>query len=120
MSIVQNNNNILSGRYWEFFTSQEFKFGDDFQIHLQKTIMNSLYREPTTPPMKLNVEDFEVFKTEELTRSATVLMLDLSLSMPMRGNFEAAKRVAVALDGQKKRTLRRRNCGIFTRFTCRK
>jgi uncharacterized protein with von Willebrand factor type A (vWA) domain len=27
-----------------------------------------------------------------------VLMLDLSLSMPMRGNFEAAKRVAVALD----------------------
>ena len=34
-----------------------------------------------------------------MTRSATVLMLDLSLSMPMRGNFEAAKRVTVALDG---------------------
>ena len=48
--------------------------------------------------MKLSTEDFEVFRTEELTRSATVLMLDLSLSMPMRGNFEAAKRVAVALD----------------------
>ena len=60
--------------------------------------MNSLYREPKAPPVKLIAEDFEVFKTEGLTRSATVLMMDLSLSMPMRGNFHAAKRVAVALD----------------------
>ena len=34
---------------------------------------------------------------EQLSRSATVLMLDLSLSMPMRDNFLAAKKVAVAL-----------------------
>jgi len=78
--------------------TKPYEFGDDFRIHLQKTIMNSLYREPRTPPIRLSAEDFEVFRTEELTRSATVLMLDLSLSMPMRGNFEAAKRVAVALD----------------------
>src|SRR4029077_3356953 len=31
------------------------------------------------------------------TRSSTVLMLDLSLSMPMRDNFLAAKKVAMAL-----------------------
>ena len=79
--------------------TKKYEFGDDFQLHLQKTIMNSLYREPSTPPMKLSAEDFEVFRTEELTRSATVLLLDLSLSMPMRGNFEAAKRVTLALDG---------------------
>ncbi len=79
--------------------TKKYEFGDDFQIDLQKTIMNSLYREPTTPPIRLSTEDFEVFKTEALTRSATVLMLDLSLSMPMRGNFQAAKRVAIALDG---------------------
>jgi uncharacterized protein with von Willebrand factor type A (vWA) domain len=78
--------------------TKKYEFSDDFQVHLQKTIMNSIYREPRTPPVKLSVEDFEVFKTEALVRSATVLMLDLSLSMPMRGNFEAAKRVAVALD----------------------
>jgi len=78
--------------------TKKYEFSDDFQVHLQKTIMNSLYREPRMPPVKLSVEDFEVFKTEALARSATVLMLDLSLSMPMRGNFEAAKRVAVALD----------------------
>jgi uncharacterized protein with von Willebrand factor type A (vWA) domain len=46
----------------------------------------------------MKVDDFEVFKTEAVTRSATVLMLDLSLSMPMRGNFQAAKKVAIALD----------------------
>jgi len=78
--------------------TKQYEFGDDFQIHLQKTIMNSLYREPGTPPIKLSIEDFEVYRTEELTRSATVLVLDLSLSMPMRGNFQAAKRVTVALD----------------------
>jgi uncharacterized protein with von Willebrand factor type A (vWA) domain len=78
--------------------TKKYEFGDDFQLHLQRTIMNALYREPRTPPVKLSTEDFEVFRTEELTRSATVLLLDLSLSMPMRGNFEAAKRVAVALD----------------------
>jgi len=78
--------------------TKKYEFGDEFQVHLQRTIMNSVYREPRTPPVELNAEDFEVFKTEALTRSATVLMLDLSLSMSIHGNFEAAKRVAIALD----------------------
>ncbi len=78
--------------------TKKYEFGDDFQLHLQKTIMNAIYRESGTP-VKLTAEDFEVFRTEALTQTATVLMLDLSLSMPMRGNFQAAKRVAVALDG---------------------
>ncbi len=79
--------------------TKKYEFGDEFQVHLQKTIMNSIFREPGKPPMKLKPEDFEVFRTEELTRTATVLLLDMSLSMPMRGNFEAAKRVTLALDG---------------------
>ncbi|MFH1382241.1 MAG: VWA domain-containing protein [Chloroflexota bacterium] len=78
--------------------TRKYEAGDDFDINLQKTIMNSIYREAKAPPVKLSVDDFEIYKTEGLTRSATVLMLDLSLSMPMRGNFEAAKRVAIALD----------------------
>ncbi len=78
--------------------TKKYEFGDDFQLDLQRTVMNSLYREPKRPPIKLSPEDFEVYRTEGLTQSATVLMLDLSLSMPMRGNFQAAKRVTVALD----------------------
>ena len=42
-------------------------------------------------------DDFEVIETEALTRSATVLLLDLSLSMPMRDNFVPAKKMAMAL-----------------------
>jgi len=79
--------------------TKQYEFGDAFQLHLEKTIMNALYREPQSPPVKLSPEDFEVFKSEQLTRSATALLLDLSLSMPMRGNFQAAKQVAIALDG---------------------
>jgi len=78
--------------------TKKYEFGDAFQIHLQKTIMNSLLRQPQAPPLHISPDDLEVFRTETLTRSATVLMMDLSLSMPLRGNFEAAKRVAIALD----------------------
>ena len=47
--------------------------------------------------MQLQPDDFEIERTEHLTRSSTVLMLDLSLSMPMRDNFLPAKKVAMAL-----------------------
>ena len=47
--------------------------------------------------MRLSPDDFEVERTETLTRTSTVLMIDLSLSMPMRDNFLAAKKVAMAL-----------------------
>ncbi len=42
--------------------------------------------------------DFVVHRSDTLTRSATVLMLDMSRSMPLRGYFYAAKKVALALD----------------------
>ncbi len=48
-------------------------------------------------PVQLTPDDFEIERTETLTRSSTVLMLDLSLSMPMRDNFLPAKKVAMAL-----------------------
>ena len=47
--------------------------------------------------MRLTPDDFEIERTEHMTRSTTVLMLDLSLSMPMRDNFLPAKKVAMAL-----------------------
>ena len=80
------------------YETKKYEFGDPLFLHLEKTIMNAIQRESQTPPVKLKVDDFEVFKTEQTTRTATVLMLDLSLSMPMFHNFEAAKQVAIALD----------------------
>jgi len=78
--------------------TKEYEFGDTFCPHLERTIMNALYRERQVPPIKLSSEDFEVFRREQMARSATVLMLDLSVSMERRGNFTAAKQVTIALD----------------------
>ena len=78
--------------------TKQYEFGDNLDLDLKQTIVNALLREPQSPPIRLSPKDFEVYETEQLTRSATVLMLDLSLSMPMRGNFYAAKQVAMALD----------------------
>lgn len=77
--------------------TKRYEFGDTFSPSLQRSILNALYREAGLP-VRLRVEDFEVYKREEVARAATVLMIDLSLSMAMRGNFLAAKKVALALD----------------------
>jgi uncharacterized protein with von Willebrand factor type A (vWA) domain len=77
--------------------TKKYEFGDDFNLHLLNTVMNSLLREPRRPPLSLTPGDFETFLTEPMTRTATVLMLDLSRSMPRHGNFQPAKRVALAL-----------------------
>jgi uncharacterized protein with von Willebrand factor type A (vWA) domain len=79
--------------------TKRFEFGDNFDIDLKQTIMNALMREQQHSPVKLKITDFEVYKYEQSARSATVLMLDLSLSMSVRDNFYAAKHVALALDG---------------------
>jgi uncharacterized protein with von Willebrand factor type A (vWA) domain len=74
-----------------------YEFGDPFALNVEQTIRNALGRRGAGTPVRLEPEDFEVEQMEQLSRSATVLMLDLSLSMPMRDNFLAAKKVAVAL-----------------------
>ena len=75
-----------------------YEFGDPFLPHLQRTIMNAIMRDSAGTPVKVRPEDFEVYRTEQMAQAATVLMVDLSLSMAMRGNFMAAKKVALALD----------------------
>ena len=78
-------------------SSKPYEFGDPFNLDIQRTVRNGVQRSGRGTPVKLLPEDFEVEETETLTRSATVLMLDVSLSMPMRDNFLAAKKVAMAL-----------------------
>jgi uncharacterized protein with von Willebrand factor type A (vWA) domain len=74
-----------------------YEFGDPFQIHLEKTIMNAVRRDGGEVPVKLEKDDFEIWKSENLTQTATVMMVDLSWSMALRGSFQAAKKVAMAL-----------------------
>ncbi|GMV84744.1 MAG: hypothetical protein AMXMBFR80_06020 [Dehalococcoidia bacterium] len=79
-------------------TTKKYEFGDPFFLDIQKTIMNSMYREGPGTPIHLKPEDFEVERTELLTQTSTVIMLDLSWSMALRGSFQAAKKVALALN----------------------
>lgn len=77
-------------------TTKAYEWGDPFNLSIERTLHNALRRGAGTP-VTLAPGDFEVERTETTTRSATVLAIDLSLSMPMRDNFLAAKRVAIAL-----------------------
>ena len=90
-------------------TTKPYEFGDPFHLDLRGTLSNALMREENAPAIRaaraggdravhLVPDDFEVYRTEQSTRTATVLLVDLSRSMLLRGCFLAAKKVAVALD----------------------
>jgi uncharacterized protein with von Willebrand factor type A (vWA) domain len=107
--------------------TKAYEFGDVFDLDVRETLMNAVRRDASdvrdsrsgetpgagaltgSPPTaagrstprsvpRLSPEDFVVHRSDTLTRSATVLMLDMSRSMPLRGYFYAAKKVALALD----------------------
>jgi uncharacterized protein with von Willebrand factor type A (vWA) domain len=85
-------------------TTKPYEFGDPFHLDLRTTLGNALTRPENAPGARspaavhLRPEDFEVYRTELLASSATVLLVDMSRSMLLRGCFLAAKKVAVALD----------------------
>ncbi len=88
-------------------TTKPYEFGDPFHLDLRGTLFNALGREENAPAaraaardrrVRLAPSDFEVHRTEMLTRTSTVLLVDMSRSMLLRGCFLAAKKVAVALD----------------------
>jgi len=78
-------------------STKQYEFGDPFNLDIGRTVRNAIQRAGSGTPVRLTPEDFEIERTEHLVRSSTVLMIDLSLSMPMRGNFLPAKKVTMAL-----------------------
>ena len=86
------------GRFGERIEeSKPYEFGDPFHLHMPRTIRNALDREGPGSPIKLAMDDFEIYRSEMITQTATVLMVDLSWSMALRGSFQSAKKVAMAL-----------------------
>ncbi|NQY55724.1 MAG: hypothetical protein HRT86_04420 [Ilumatobacteraceae bacterium] len=101
-TLGQHDTDRLGHGHERTYDTKPYEYGDPFQLDLNRTIRNALRRtsgdgESSGPPIRLSPDDFEIERTEHLTRSSTVLMLDLSLSMPMRDNFLPAKKVAMAL-----------------------
>ncbi len=79
------------------FDTKPYEYGDRFNLHIEKTLRNAVARTGGGTPVKLHPDDFEIERTEQLVRSSTVLMLDVSMSMAMRDNFLPAKKVTMAL-----------------------
>ena len=87
-----------SGRHGERLDeSKPYEFGDPFHLDMRKTIMNAIEREGAGTPVHLAADDFEIYRSELVSTTTTVLMVDLSWSMALRGSFQAAKKVALAL-----------------------
>jgi uncharacterized protein with von Willebrand factor type A (vWA) domain len=77
--------------------TRPWRFGDHGQIAVQRTVFNAVVRSRPGEPVRLTSDDFEMVEAEQRTETATALLLDLSFSMPLRGHFVHAKKMALAL-----------------------
>jgi uncharacterized protein with von Willebrand factor type A (vWA) domain len=77
--------------------TRPWRFGDTGQIAVQRTVFNAVVRSKPGEPIRLQPDDFELVEAEQRTEAATALLLDLSFSMPLRGHFVHAKKMALAL-----------------------
>lgn len=83
-------------------TTRPLRFGDPFRLDVTRTVDNALRRRAGERGVHgrrvdLAADDFELAEAERRVRVVTALLLDMSFSMPLRGNWGPAKRVALAL-----------------------
>ncbi|HEX6513366.1 MAG TPA: VWA domain-containing protein, partial [Chloroflexota bacterium] len=77
--------------------TKQYAFGDAFALDAQSSVMNALRRDRALP-LHMRQDDFEVYRTSSINQCSTVIMVDMSYSMLYRGRFQAARKVALALD----------------------
>jgi uncharacterized protein with von Willebrand factor type A (vWA) domain len=77
--------------------TRPWRFGDTGQIAVQRTVFNAVVRGGPASTPRIVPDDFELVEAETRTEAATALLLDLSFSMPLRGHWVPAKRMALAL-----------------------
>lgn len=81
--------------------TRPWRFEDHGQICVQRTVFNAVTRTAgqrgSSRGVKIEPDDFELIETESRTRTATALLIDLSFSMPLRGHWVSAKKMALAL-----------------------
>lgn len=100
-SLFGNHQAILRGASGDRMDeTKTYEFGDPFQLDIGQTLKNAVIRQYKGVPVEVDPVDFEVYRTELLTRSSTVIMVDLSHSMELYdyNRFTAAKKVALALE----------------------
>lgn len=78
-------------------TSRPWEFGDTQPWDVTRTVINAVTRTGAMP-VRLAPEDVEVAETEQRTRAAVALLVDISFSMVMDGRWVPMKRTALALE----------------------
>ncbi len=76
--------------------TRRYEFGEPFHLAAAATVANAVRRGGAVP-VEITPQDLEVHEATHGTRSATVLLLDMSWSMSWEGRFAAAKKVALAM-----------------------
>lgn len=79
--------------------TRPYRFGDPPLIEPSQSLLNAIKRTGKGFPIILKEEDLAVYQREDLSRSATVMLLDLSRSMRFENRYIAAKKVTLALHG---------------------
>jgi uncharacterized protein with von Willebrand factor type A (vWA) domain len=100
-SLFGNHHAILRGASGDRIDeTKTYEFGDPFHLDIGQTLKNAIIRQYKGVPVGVDPVDFEVYRTELLTRSSTVIMVDMSHSMELYdyNRFTAAKKVALALE----------------------
>ena len=77
--------------------TRPWHFGDSGPIAVQRSVFNAVVRQGASSSPRLHPDDFELVEEEARSEAATALLLDLSFSMPLRGHWVPAKRMALAL-----------------------
>ena len=77
--------------------TRPWRFGDSGAVAVQRTVFNAVLRQGPGRAVRIAPDDLELEEAETRTETATALLLDLSFSMPLRGHFVPAKRMALAL-----------------------
>lgn len=83
----------------ELPSTRPWEFGDPASaLDLPASLVNAVVRDPGAVP-SLRSEDMVVHRTRSTTKCATVVILDMSGSMRWGGQYVAAKKMALALEG---------------------
>ncbi|MCX5903443.1 MAG: VWA domain-containing protein [Proteobacteria bacterium] len=77
--------------------TRPYRFGDPLHLDLSRSVLNAVKRAGMQLPVRISTQDFIVYDQEPFSRSATVLLLDVSKSMRFEDRYIAAKKVALAL-----------------------
>jgi len=77
--------------------TRPYQFGDPLHLDLSRSVLNAVRRAGMELPVRISAQDFIVYDQEPFSRSATVLLIDVSKSMRFEDRYIAAKKVALAL-----------------------